>query len=265
MPYLSANGIDLHYQTAGEGKPLLLIAGFGSDSASWAPVAPALSRSRRLIMPDNRYCGRTRATGATDSLRNCADDCVALLDRLGLRHVDVIGHSMGGLIAMDLAADRPDRVGKVIIAASHPRPGAHARAVIENLVALREAGAPDEHWQRSFFTWVFSRHFFNDTRAVEAAIALAIGYPHKQSVDDMRRQCDLLQGADLSTSLEKISAKMLAIAGEDDLLFPLADMRQCYAALPNSAFEVLPDAAHSVHWDQPEAFVSAVSRFLDRD
>ncbi|MHA7873204.1 MAG: alpha/beta fold hydrolase, partial [Hyphococcus sp.] len=84
MPDISVNGITLHYETAGSGPPLLLIAGFASDCASWAPVAPLLAKRFTLIMPDNRGCGRTRTHGRKVAIDAMADDCAALLDHLSI-------------------------------------------------------------------------------------------------------------------------------------------------------------------------------------
>ncbi len=263
MPNLSVNGIDLHYKVAGDGPPLLLIAGFASDSASWAPVAPQLAQSRRLIMPDNRGSGRTQSGDAPVTLRDYAEDCVALMDHLGLRRIDIVGHSMGGAVAMEIASVWPARTGKLIIAASPPRTTGHSRAVIESLTALREAGARDEDWFRNFFCWIFARSFFDDRRAVDAAIAMSMGYPYKQSAADMRRQCDSIKSVDLTPRLAAITAETLVLAGESDLVYPLSDVQRAYEDLPNVRLETVAGAAHSLHWDRPEAFISAVSRFLD--
>ena len=265
MPFLSANGVDLQYTTTGDGPPLLMIAGFGSDGASWAPVAPVLSQQFRLIMPDNRACGQTRDNGGAIALHHYAEDCLALIDHLALRAVDIIGHSMGGAIAAEIAARAPGRVNRLMLVASLPKPTPHSKTIIESLTALREAGAPEDWWFRQFFSWIFSPRFFNDPRAVEAAVAMAIAYPHKQSPADMRRQCDSLKGADLSGVLPKITAKTRILACENDLIFPLREVAKAFLPIPNSQLETIDSAAHSLHWDRPAAFIHAVSRFFAAD
>ncbi len=263
MPFLSVNGIDLHYATAGDGPPLLMIAGFASDHVSWAPVAPALAKARRLIMPDNRASGQTLAVGAPVSLHHYAEDCLALIDRLGLKTVDVLGHSMGGVIAMEMAATWPDRVGKLVLAATAPSVSAHSRDVIKSLTALREAGAPEADWTRNFFTWLFQPAFFDDARAVDAAVGMAMGYPNRQSPADMRRQCDAMDNIDLRNKLSSITADTLILAGGKDLLFPLDQVETAFAKTP-FRIEVVGDAAHSIHWDEPALFAHAVSEFLQK-
>ncbi len=263
MPYLSANGAELYYQDAGDGPPLLMIAGFGSDSTSWAPISPRLAQTRRLIMPDNRAIGRTRSGSDEIKLHDYAEDMIALIDHLGLRSIDLLGHSMGAAIAIEIAGAWPNRIRKLILEAGAPNANGHSRSVIESLTALREAGAPDEHWFRSLFSWIFERRFFEDTRAVDAAIAFAMRHPYKQSAADMRRQCNSLKGVDLTPRLDTITADTLVLAGENDLLYPLAELQKSYSAFPKFRVETIADAAHSLHWDQPEAFISAVSRFLE--
>ena len=241
-----------------------MIAGFSSDSTSWAPISQRLSKTRRLIMPDNRAVGQTRGGGETIRLHDYAEDMIALLDHLGLRTVDILGHSMGAAVAMEIASAWPDRVGKLILAAGAPNASGHSRSVIESLTALRESGAPDEHWFRLFFSWIFDRRFFDDRRAVDAAIAFAMRHPHKQSAADMRRQYESLKGADLTARLEDITADTLVLAGENDLLYPLEEIKAAYRDFSQFTVETVADAAHSLHWDQPEPFVSAVLQFLDR-
>jgi pimeloyl-ACP methyl ester carboxylesterase len=262
MPFTSVNGINLHYATAGDGPPLLMIAGFASDNVSWAPVTTPLAKSRRLIMPDNRASGQTLAAGAPVSLHHYAEDCLALVDRLGLKTVDVLGHSMGGVIAMELAATWPGRVRKLVLAATAPSISAHSRDVIRSLTALREAGAPEADWTRNFFTWLFQPAFFEDARAVDAAVGMAMGYPHRQSPADMRRQCDAMEGIDLRERLSSITADALVMAGGKDLLFPLDQVEAAFAKTPFRV-EVVRNAAHSIHWDDPARFATAVLDFLE--
>ncbi len=262
MPDLSVNGISLHYETAGDGPPLVLIAGLASDGASWAPVTPFLAPHARAILPDNRGCGQTQIKHSAVTVEAMADDNIALLDHLEIEQTDMLGHSMGGVIAMAIAARRPDRLRRLVLSATTPAVPPHARLVIETLVSLREAGAPEEDWHRAFFHWLFHPPFFESEAAVAAAIAMARAYPHAQSPADMRRQVDALRAYDASTLPAQIKTETLILAGEGDLLFPPQMIAENFRSLKNHRVEILPDAAHSLQWDQPEAFASAVVRFL---
>ncbi|MEO1135125.1 MAG: alpha/beta fold hydrolase [Pseudomonadota bacterium] len=261
MPVLSTEDVDLYYEVLGEGPPLLLIAGLSSDGASWGPVAPSLAKSFTLIMPDNRGAGRTRDKGAI-SIDAMARDCAALLDHLSITQAHVLGHSMGGAIAMALASTAPDRVHRLALTATSAKTPARTISVIDSLLALREAGVKDEIWLRAFFHWLFAPAFFENGAAVDAAIALAIAYPHAQSTADMRRQVDAIRAFDASQSPARLKAPTLVLMGEDDLMLPPEVVTAGFHAAPNKQVETLAGAAHSLHWDQPTAFTAAVSAFF---
>ena len=106
MPQFEHNRASIHYESVGEGKPLLFIAGTASDGASWSPILPLL-RGRRLILIDNRGSGRTKVEGPIE-IAEMADDAAALLAHLGLAQVDVLGHSLGGFIGLLLALKHPE-------------------------------------------------------------------------------------------------------------------------------------------------------------
>lgn len=262
MPDLSVNGIDLHYETAGDGPPLLMIAGLSSDSASWAPIMPTLSQRAQLIMPDNRGCGRTLSNGCPITIDAIAEDYIALLDHLEIEKTDMLGHSMGGVIAMNIAAHHPGRVNRLVLAASGPEAPARTVSIIDTLLALREAGIPDGDWYRSFFHWLFKPSFFDDKRAVDAAIMMSRAYPHAQSTENMRHQVEALRNFDGNSLPKKITAPTLIIVGEEDLMFPAGIAEDNYRDLKNRQITTLPDAAHSLHWDAPHAFCGAILEFI---
>ncbi len=262
MPDLSVNEISLYYEVVGEGQPLVLISGLASDGASWAPATPFLTPHAKVILPDNRGCGQTRTKDNAVTLEAMADDIIALLDHLGIEQTDMLGHSMGGVIAMAIAARRPERLRRLILSATTPAVPPRARSVIETLVSLREAGVPEEVWYRAFFHWLFHPEFFESEAAVSAAIAMAKAYPHAQTPDDMRRQVDALRAYDASALPAQIETETLILAGEGDLLFSPQMIAENFRSLKNHRVEILPNAAHSLQWDQPEAFAHAVVRFL---
>lgn len=103
MAEYSINGTRYYYEIHGKGRPLLLIAGLASDSQSWQPVIEDLSRSFMVITPDNRGCGRTKPMDQSFSIKEAADDYAVLIDELALSSVDILGHSMGGFIALQIA------------------------------------------------------------------------------------------------------------------------------------------------------------------
>ena len=118
MAMLARGDVDLYYECVGDGPPLLLIAGLASDSLSWQPIVADLAAHYRVIAVDNRGAGRTTPQTAPTTIRAMADDCVALIEHLGLASAHVLGHSMGGFVAQDCAIRHPDKVNALVLAAT---------------------------------------------------------------------------------------------------------------------------------------------------
>jgi len=261
MPVFEHDGISLHYEVEGDGPPLLLLAGMASDSASWAPIVPALSERFTVIRPDNRLTGRTRPLDAPVSLPLYAGDAAALLDHFGHARAHVAGHSMGGLIALQLAGDAPERLVSLTLIASAPLRSARNQHVLETLVALRESGAPEELWLRSFYPWLFVPGFFDDPANVPGAISAALGYAHAQGAAAMRRQVDALKAVDAAALAPRIACPAQAILGAQDLLYPLGEASAALERIEGIRIEVIEGAAHSVHWDAPDKVAAAIADF----
>lgn len=258
MPSLRRPDAELYYEREGDGPPLLLIPGLASDSQSWLPVRAALAARFSLVLLDARGAGRTRADAVSVPL--VVDDALALLDHLGIGRAHVLGHSLGGLIAHALAARAPARVERLVLAASgaiSPR----LDALLADLAAAREAGLPLELWFRLLFQWLFRPGLLADPAAVAVAARLAAAYPYLQSDAAFRAQLAAARGANRASGAG-ITAPTLVLCGADDLMIAPAASVASFRDVPQLAAVTLADAAHSLHWDQPEAFVRAVCAFL---
>src|SRR3954469_11914440 len=127
MPTATVNGIDLYYEVSGEGPPLLLITGLSGNTLGWAMLEPTLAEHFQVIAFDNRGAGRSAAPPGPYTTREMADDAVGLLDHLGIERTHVLGLSMGGMIAQELALAHPTRVDRLVLFATYarPRPAVH--------------------------------------------------------------------------------------------------------------------------------------------
>src|SRR5262249_9133459 len=103
MPIAQVHGSDIFYEVHGTGDPLLLIAGFACDHTIWNKIVPGLVAQYRVILFDNLGVGQSSSPETAVSIRQMAAETAGLLDAIGLRSVHVAGHSMGGLIAQELA------------------------------------------------------------------------------------------------------------------------------------------------------------------
>ncbi len=262
MPYLKTRGARLYYECHGNGPPLLLIAGIASDSQSWFPVMDTLARHFTLILPDNRGAGRTRTQDTSFSIDTMADDCAALIAHLGHARVHVAGHSMGGAIAQNLAIRHPQLVDRLVLAATGAVMSMRNRILFNDLNALRQNGINMLLWYKMLFQWLFRPAFFEDERAVNGAAEQALAYVHAQSHDDFSRQLAAAMAVDHRNDLDQISAPTLVLAPRLDLLFGMKDAQGLGAAIAEARVQVIENAAHSLHWDNPQAFCDALRAFL---
>ena len=120
MAVVEHDGARIHWYEMGQGEPIVLIMGLGCSAAMWFRLAPRLARHYRVIMLDNRGSGRTEVRYfVTHRITSMARDVAAVLDAAGERTAHVLGFSMGGMIAQQLAISAPDRLRSLILLSTH--------------------------------------------------------------------------------------------------------------------------------------------------
>jgi pimeloyl-ACP methyl ester carboxylesterase len=140
MPNAIVNGITIDYSPAGDGPPVLLICGTGQPADLWfAQVTDLAAAGHTVITFDNRGCGRSEAPPAPYSVAGMAADTAALIEHLGLGPCDVIGYSLGGYIAQELAVTRADLVRRLVLLAGAGAAPAYAVARCRAAVDLARA------------------------------------------------------------------------------------------------------------------------------
>ncbi|MDD3814215.1 MAG: alpha/beta fold hydrolase [Desulfocapsaceae bacterium] len=262
MPNTVINNVDLYYETHGQGMPLVLLAGLASDSQSWLPVIERLSRHYLVITLDNRGVGRTTPQDIETSIPQMVDDSVKLIKHLGFSSVNILGHSMGGFVALDLAIRYPDCVHKLILAGTAASNSIRNNVLFSDLATCLETGMDPELWFRNIFFWIFSEQFFENEAAVKEAVRYAIEYPYPQSAIAFRNQVQAIARYDCTKALSGVTAETMVISGKEDLLFPPEVCSRLAQAIPGATFSVIDKAAHSIHMEQPQVFTDCVLEFL---
>lgn len=260
MPQFQRLGASIHYEVLGDGPPLLLIAGIASDGASWGPLIPLLQNAFRLILIDNRGSGQSRVEGEIE-IRDMVDDCAALLEHLGPGPVEVVGHSLGGMLGLMLAASYPQKVRRLVTMTTGRIPPSK-RALFHDMSRLYFAIAPED-WFRLLYQWLFSDAFFADEANVASAAAGSAGYRFRQSPGDFARQVaavDRIGRVDLSV----VACPVLALAAELDLLSPPWAVEALHKAMPAVTHKLIGGVAHSIHWEAPEPVAREIIEFLNR-
>jgi pimeloyl-ACP methyl ester carboxylesterase len=258
VPHLITTDATLFYEVVGEGEPILLLAGAASDIASWTPLFQPLARYQ-LILLDNRGAGRTLDT-VPITMAAMVADCVALLDHLQLGAVHIIGHSLGGMIGLRLAAEHPDRVRSLITMASADRPDGKTMQLFRDMAKLYAEIQP-QLWFRLLFQFLFARRFFSDATVVADTAEGSTAYAFRQTLKNFARQVASLETI-APVDFAKIRCPVLAIAAEEDVLAPPKVMFESLAGLSGMQSAIIAGAGHSVHWDKPGESADAILGFL---
>lgn len=248
MPFLERPDLHLHYVQRGSGPPLLMLAGFMSDHASWTPLLPLLEERFTCIAPDQRTTGQTTPWDAPVSIAAMAQDARALMDHLGHDRFHVVGHSMGGIVALTLAQAAPARIASAHIAASAPVRLPRNTALFANLIAIRQSDAPPDTWLRALFPWLFGPEIYETPGRIDQAVADSLAYPYAQTAEAMAHQLTALRGFDGAALAQPACPTQALIAGAD-LVVPQAHILSVLGHLPHHIIET---AGHSIHWDAPE-------------
>jgi 3-oxoadipate enol-lactonase len=257
MPTTTVNGIRLHYELAGEGPSLLLIHGLGSSAADWERQLPALSAHYRVIAPDLRGHGHSQRPAGPWTMGDFADDLLGLLDQLGVDQAHVLGLSLGGGIAFQLAVQAPARLRSLIIVNSGPE--LVPRSLRERLVI----------WQRYAIVWLLGLRRMGSVLAVRlfpGDAELQRSFVERFAANDRRSYLNALRafvGWSVAEHLGSITCPTLVIAADQDYT-PVSLKREYTARIPNAELVVLPDSHHAVPAERPELFNDCLRRFLDR-
>lgn len=276
MPHARVNGIWLHYRDEGEGEPLVLVMGFGAPLQGWDGQVPAFSRRFRVIRLDNRGVGRTDKPLGPYTSALLAEDVRALLDHLSIDSAHLVGLSMGGMVAMELAARHPSRVRSLVLAATTPAADARLRWTIGSTTArvtaamMRAPGgvaerldAGREELIRIWLPLVFSAERGGEEEALLRRLideAFAEGF----SPAGTTGQLAACFAHDARIRLPKVCAPTLVLGGTEDAIFSPATFEELSKAIPGSTLELFDGAPHGLNMVEVAAFNDLVLRFLDR-
>ncbi len=252
----------MYYVEAGAGEPLVLVMGFGADHLAWGFQMPAFAERYRVIAFDNRGAGQTDQPDRPYTTRQMADDTVGLLDALGIERAHVLGVSMGGMIAQELALNYPGRVRTLQLHCTYARADGWTRARLATARAERIA-LPREDAIRSNFFWLFARETYNERpEFVEAILHTALAHPHPQSLVGFVRQAEACLAHDTVERLAALRCPTLVGAAAEDILVPPRFSREIAAHVPGAEFRMIEGAGHVYFWERPDAFNALCLEFL---
>lgn len=259
MPQIHVNGIDLFYNIKGSGTPLILIAGFDCDSSYWSAVVPALVNNYQVILLDNRGVGKSSAPDSPYTIKQMADDTAALLNYLGITKVHVVGHSMGGQIAQELAVFNPEKVESLILLSSWAKGNAKFNSIIEmfgDLANHLEAKV----YQKTLLPWMFTENFYSNG-SIEDIKAIIEYYP-LPAPHTLYHQSRAILNNDTSDRIGNILCPTLVVVGKKDILTPVALSKQLADNIPGAELVIIENYGHGFMIESPDTVVRVMLQFL---
>jgi len=257
------DGETLAYVSMGDpaGAPVVLIHGYTDNARDWVPLIPYLSKSYHLIVVDIRGHGRSGKPECCYTRLDFAYDIKLLLDALHIRRADIVGHSLGSIIAQTFAEFWPERTRRVVLISSSggPRPGAPPRPPkFDYAAAIRALKEPIDPESQFMIEWWSSptpvdADFLRRQRRDAAAIPLRVWL----AVLD-----EALIDSDLQRTLPRLKAPTLLIWGSEDPLMEEEVRATLREALPRAEVKVFPGLGHNPFWEQPAQVAAVINSFL---
>jgi 3-oxoadipate enol-lactonase len=262
---VKTHGAELYYEVHGQGAPLMLVMGIGYDSSLWTLAqVPALSQQFQVIIFDNRDAGRSSRATRPYTIADMADDTASLMDALDIQRSHVVGLSMGGMIALELALRHSARVDRLILSGCGAAPARAAFDPIRTWSWVKAHDPSGEIFAGQQFTWLFSSAFLRNGPAVQQTLAMLSSNPHPMEPAGYDRQAQAYLHYDVLDRLAGIQAPTLVIVGEQDLLTPPHVCREVASKIPGAKLEVITGdgSSHVVSLERPDDFNGLVRRFL---
>jgi len=261
MPRVNNHGISLNYDVLGSGPDLLLIAGTSADLGIWGHVRPALARHFRTIAFDNRDSGGSSQAPDGYTIADLVGDTIAVMDAAESPHAHVLGHSLGGVVAQELALAHPERLKTLTLANSWARRDTYATSVFELALGLSRAITDDAlRLQALYFIGLGTSTLQNLPLSGIVNTALDAGPAQPQAALQRQWQLDLEQ--DTSERLHGITASTHVIWSTEDKIFPKNHAQDLIKGIDGAVGSMIEGAGHCTMIEKPEAFVNAVLTYL---
>jgi 3-oxoadipate enol-lactonase len=259
MPHATVNGADLHYERRGSGEPLLLIQGMSGTTFSWGePLLADLERSFDLVVYDHRGIGASSAQSAPFTIGDLAQDAAGLLDLLGWDTAHVLGISMGGMVAQELALRHPARLRTLTLGCTYcggPAARLAEEAVVQRLAAGMMSGNQDLAIRTGYEVNV-SAAFAAQEANYAAFRQMAVAAPAPVPVIMLQMQA--ISSHDTSARLPSLDVPTLVIHGDEDQMLPVANGRLIASLIPGAQLEEWPGVGHMFWWEQPARTAEAL-------
>ncbi len=257
--HVQANGIRLYYEIHGQGPALILIEGLGVATWLWENQLPALAEHFTTLVYDNRGVGRSDKPPGPYSIEQMAEDLAGLMDGLEVARAHILGVSMGGFIAQEFALRYPQRVDKLVLAATSAGGPDHVPMAPEAVALFFATDSDPRRLIRRKLSLAFTPAFLASAR-VEHLIDLRLNDP--QPPHAFLAQVAAGSAFNRSEEVKRIQAPTLILAASEDRVVPVANAHNLARKIPNSRLKIYEGLGHQFFVEAPEPFNREVIVFL---
>ncbi|HKN00333.1 MAG TPA: alpha/beta fold hydrolase [Candidatus Binataceae bacterium] len=261
MERARVNGVELAYELRGAGAPLVMIHGAQGDQTTFTALATAFAANFQVLTFDQRGSGLSEKPDVPYSIAMIADDTAALMDRVGFSAAHVLGVSMGGTIAQELALRHPHKVRSLVLGCTMPGGPKSIRAARNALSAYSTNSMSAEERGTALAEAAFTKGYIERHPEIITAMIEA---RRERPIDSTAfgHRMKAIAGHDAYDRLPQISCPTLVITGKDDALIPWENSRIIAERIPGAKLVVLEPAGHSFWVEQDKQSVEAIARFL---
>ena len=262
MPKTTIGALEMFHELEGAGPPVVFISGLSQDHMGWMFQAPAVvAAGYQSLRFDSRDAGQTAQSPGPYDIRQFAADTVGLMDALGIPSAHIVGASMGGMIAQEIAIDHPSRVSSLTLVCTTASIEPSMAGVLKAWKAARPH-CEEVDFVLSLSPWLFTHRFYQVPEAVQGFLGVVAGNPFPQSVAGFQRQCDAILTHDTRDRLSRITAPTHVIVGTEDILTPARHSRALAQQIAGATLTEIPEAGHVVMMENADAFNRALLEFL---
>jgi pimeloyl-ACP methyl ester carboxylesterase len=229
MPMVKVNDINMYYEIQGKGEPLVLIVGFSTDISEWRPIIDWLSKKYQVAAFDNRGAGRSDKPDIPYSIEMMADDTAGLMEKIGIGQATILGISMGGRIALELAIRHPKMVKKMVLVST-------------------SAKSVQRKWLLRLLGFISYLPIFRSK--------------HPQPYYAHVRQRQASANFDCTDSLDKIQIPTLIMHGKKDRMVPYELAKETNKGLRGSKILTFEGGHIFFFMKERQQFLNAIAEFL---
>ncbi len=262
MPVTKANGININYTITGHGEPLLMIMGLSADQRGWAPQIGFFKKYFKVITFDNRGAGRSDKPAGPYTIKMMADDTIGLMDCLNIEKAHVMGLSMGGMIAQEIAINYPLRVNRLILASTYSCNDNSLNGATEEMASAIQQ--PYSQWLVSLVNLAFGKPsnkfiFSLQIRISSLFISSSIKALNQAGVMGQTEACIK---HDTIERLSSIQSPTLVITGTKDRVIKPSSSETLATKIPHARLFKIENGSHTCNSEMKNIFNPEVLKFL---